>query len=127
MRQLLFTVLTVLFFISWHVPANNPLQNTQWTGIVNIPDPSAGIFVFKADTSLLYVGGNLIETSLYKVNGDTLKMVKVSGMSSCGSDTGYYKYSIQDSLLTITSQKDDCMDRSNAFSADGYKPSHTSF
>ncbi len=128
MRQLLFISFLVFIFLSWNAPANNPLKNTQWAGTVNIPGPADGIFVFTADTSALYVGGSLIEASFYKVNGDTLKMIKANGMSSCNfSDTGYYKYNIKDSVLTITLIKDNCMDRSNAFSADGYKPSHASF
>lgn len=128
MRQLLFTVLIVVLFLSWNVPANNPLQNTQWAGKVNIPDPADGIFVFNADTSTLYVGGSLIEASLYKVAGDTLKFVKANGMSSCNySDTGYYKINIKDSVLTITLIKDNCADRSGAFSAEGYKATHASF
>ena len=128
MRQLLFAVLTVLLFLSWKVPANNPLQNTQWAGEVNILDPSDGIFVFTADTTTLYVGGSVIETMLYKVNDDTLRLIKASGMSQCStSDTGYYKFNIKDSTLTIAPLKDNCTDRSSAFTAEGYKPSHTSF
>lgn len=128
MRQLLFIFLVVILFLSWNSPKDNPLKNTQWAGTVNIPGPSDGIFVFTADTSTLYVGGSLIEAMNYKVDGDTLKLTKAAGMSSCDpSDTGYYKYNIKDSVLTITLIKDNCMDRSNAFSNDGYKISHSSF
>lgn len=128
MRQLLFIALFIVFFLSWQTPVDNPLKNTQWSGKVNAPDPYDGTFVFTADTTTLYINGGVIETSLYKVSGDTLKMVKLNGMSSCGySDTGYYKYNIKDSVLTITLIKDNCSDRGNAFSAEGYKASHNSF
>lgn len=127
MRRFFITLLVLSLFVSWNDPTNNPLKNTQWKGKVSAPDPVDGIFVFTADTTTLYIGGSPVEVSMYKVNGDTLKLVKVSGMSPCGSDTGYYKYNIKDSVLNISLQKDNCMERGYAFSADGYKSTHSSF
>ena len=84
---------------------------------MNIPDPYETILHFKKDTAILTLAadGSLIETMIYSVSKDTLRLTKVSGLSPCTDNAGLYRIQITDDKLTIAPISDDCNDRANAF------------
>ena len=98
--------------------ASAQLTDTKWRNAMNIPDPVETILHFKKDSVSLFVAGDgsLVETMSYKINKDTLKLIKISGMSPCNeSVVGIYKIEIKDDKLTIVPLVDDCVERFNAF------------
>jgi hypothetical protein len=80
-----------------------------------------GTFEFKQDTMNLWIDGNIVESTLYKMNKNTLTLKKISGGSPCGDEEGQYTYKISSDRLTITPVKDECGARSAAFDKAGYK------
>ena len=102
-------------------PKMNPLSNTSWNGILNAPDPIETNLKFSEDTMFLYVQTQLIETSTYTVNSDTLKIVKISGISPCEDEIGVYVFEISNDMLDIKPISDFCDVRYEAFSPLGYK------
>jgi len=85
---------------------------------MNIPDPYETILHFKKDTVVLTIAadGSLIETMNFTISKDTLKLIKLSGMSPCADNiTGLYKIEIKDDKMTIVPLSDDCSERANAF------------
>lgn len=103
--------------------AKAQLSDSKWTGTMNIPSPAECIFEFKKDTVYLYLGADnsLLETMSYTIKNDTLTLVKLSGMSPCGTDTkGIYRIEVKDDKLFIKPLSDDCQERLNAFPADPF-------
>ena len=116
------TLLLAVFFIclSADTAIENELQNTTWKGTFNIPEPTEGFFVFKQDTVTVMVNDYALETMQFSTKGDTLSLTKISGDSSCGSDEGLYKYSVNGSSLKLQVLSDDCPDRSSGISTKKY-------
>lgn len=81
-------------------------SNTSWKGMYKVPDPTEMILQFKNDTLYLNdpVNGSVVEMMNYKISGDTLTLVKISGGSSCGDENGIYKVSIKDNKLSMADQ-----------------------
>lgn len=101
----------------------NPLANTQWKGVANIPTPAEVVFDFKTDNVDLSYQGNVIEKMKYSFTDQgSLKLMKIEGNSPCGNDVeGLYKYQIANDVLTFTIVNDKCMERQTAFDGNGYK------
>jgi hypothetical protein len=95
--------------------------NTSWKGSFNIPDPTEMVLQFKSDSLLLnYPGGSNLETMSYKINNDSMFILKLNGQSPCSySDTAIYKVKVEDKKLFITSLTDGCPDRVSAWPQDG--------
>jgi hypothetical protein len=113
-KTILFSLL--IFFSAAAV--NAQLTDTKWRNTMNIPDPYETILHFKKDTVVLTIAadGSLIETMNFIVSKDTLKLLKLSGMSPCADNiTGLYKIEIKDDKMTIVPISDDCSERANAF------------
>lgn len=90
---------------------------------MNIPDPYETIMHFKKDSAILTLAadGTLVETMVYTVSKDTLRLTKLSGMSPCTENiTGLYRIEIKDEKLTITVISDDCTERANAFKPEAW-------
>ncbi|WDF47991.1 hypothetical protein PQ459_05785 [Chryseobacterium sp. KACC 21268] len=101
----------------------NPLANTQWKGIANVPTPAEVVFRFNTDDLDLLYQGNVIEKMKYSFTDQgTLKLVKIEGNSPCDSkDEGLYKYQIANDTLTFIIMNDNCGERQAAFDGNGYK------
>jgi hypothetical protein len=112
MKKILFLFLVVMAAGS----ANAQIQNTSWKGIYNIPDPTEMVLQFKQDTLLLnyFQDGSNAELMNYQMNGDTLIMTKISGISPCDGIKGSYKLSVKDHKLFMTLIEDSCDARASA-------------
>ncbi len=108
---------------SFFFTSSNPgqLNQTRWEGVLHVPEATAAEIEFKTDSLLIYVGGDLVETNAYEVVGDTLKMRKLNGMSSCDTLTSHYRYTIKNDVLNLAAINDNCQERKGAFSSEGYK------
>ena len=74
-----------------------------------MPAPQDGVFEFKTDIHYLSINGDIVETSKFKMNGDTLTLQKLSGISPCdGSLIGMYLAIIKDDKLSISVIDDAC-------------------
>ena len=114
-----FVVLCSIIFMA--SPKMNPLSDTTWNGILNAPDPMNGSLKFSEDTLYVYIETQLIETSTYTINKDTLKIVQLSGSSPCEDELGVYVFKISDDMLDIKPISDFCEVRYEVFSPLGYK------
>lgn len=101
----------------------NPLANTQWKGVANIPTPAEVIFKFNTDEVDLLYQGNLIEKMKYSFTDQgSLKLTKIDGRSPCNNeDEGLYKLQIANDTLTFTILSDKCGERETAFDGNSYK------
>lgn len=92
--------------------------NTSWKGTYYIPDSTQMVLQFKQDTLLLnYTDGSNAETMHYEMHGDTLTMMKISGISPCEDIKGIYKLSVNDNKLTFQLIDDPCDPRAAAMPA----------
>ncbi|MET0464310.1 MAG: hypothetical protein ABW007_14190 [Chitinophagaceae bacterium] len=99
--------------------ASAQLENTKWKGIANVPDPYECMFDFRKDTVYLMAGeAGLLETMRYTLKGDTLILTKIEGKSPCeAKSSGYFKIEKKQDAFQLTSLKDDCQGRAEAFVA----------
>jgi len=106
-----------VIFVLLSSTINAQLTDTKWKNFMNIPDPYETIMHFKKDTAILTLAadGSIVETMIYSVSKDTLRLTKVSGLSPCNDNAGLYRIQIKDDKLTIAPISDDCNDRANAF------------
>ena len=106
-----------VIFVLLSSTINAQLTDTKWKNFMNIPDPYETILHFKKDTAILTLAadGSLIETMIYSVSKDTLRLTKVSGLSPCTDNAGLYRIQIAVDKLTIAPISDDCNERANAF------------
>ncbi len=117
-------ILTAVIGISsffFTIPNPHQLKDTRWEGMLHVPEATAAEIEFKTDSIFISVGGDLVETNGYEISGDTLKMRKLTGMSSCDTETAHYRFSIKENTLKLTAIKDNCEERKGAFSPEGYK------
>jgi hypothetical protein len=117
------TILFALVFTLLVSIANAQLTDTKWKNFMNIPESIESFMHFKKDTVLLIVAadGTLVESMIYTLNKDTLRLTKISGMSPCGDNiTGLYRIEMKDDKLTITPISDDCAERANAFKPEAW-------
>ena len=114
MKKFLLTAFVIVLF---HLAGNAQLENTRWKNTLQVPDPVECEFHFKKDTLEAYTvaDGQLIETMSYKLNKDTLRIIKISGTSPCSEVVGIYNAVIKDNQMTITPIDDPCVERSAAF------------
>jgi len=101
----------------------NPLANTLWKGVANIPTPAEVIFRFNTDDLDLLYQGNVIEKMKYSLTDQGgLTLVKIEGNSPCDTtEEGSYKYQILDDTLNFILVNDNCTQREAAFDGNGYK------
>lgn len=120
MKKLLFLSLA-LGLLSFG--AKSQLTDTKWRSSMNVPDPVECILQFKKDTLIVMVAADqsmIVETMTYKLKNDTLTIYKVSGTSPCSDAAGVYKCILKDEKLFITPLNDECIERANAFTPEGW-------
>lgn len=117
MKKILFSI-TALIFAQI---ASAQIANTAWSGNFNIPDPTQMVLQFKSDTLVLSFPNNtVLESMTYKINNDTLSVVKIEGQSPCDNTTaGTYKIVMKEKKLFLTVLKDDCPERASAWPTEG--------
>jgi hypothetical protein len=95
--------------------------NTQWKGEMGIPqgegqplEATEAVWDFKPDTVIVHFpGGGQDEVMTYRVTGDILTLIKVSGSSECDpGSSGKYRYRIQGDQFFIKVSEDSCAGRS---------------
>ncbi len=90
---------------------------------MNVPDETAVILDFKADTVNMVVAENGMvgESMTYAVKDSIITMKKTDGHSPCDVDgTFQVKYVIKDDKLFITSVSDPCDARSQAWTTEPF-------
>ena len=114
-------LLSSLFYFSQQT--TNPLTNTEWKGVANIPTPAEVNFKFGTDSVDLVYQGNVIEKMKYSFTDQgSLKLMKIEGNSPCDpKEEGLYKYQIVDNTLKFMIINDLCMERQTAFDGNGYE------
>ncbi|MEX0636760.1 MAG: hypothetical protein WD135_08325 [Ferruginibacter sp.] len=115
MKKIIFAFLVCIAFISFKHFVNQPLENTRWKGTINAPSPIEAVFEFKKDSFFLYVDGQVFETMYYRVNGDSLSIVKLDGTSPCNAEEAVYNFSIKENKLYLKVTNDPCSIRASAF------------
>jgi len=119
--RFLFPSLIAVSSLLMLAPKSTELYNTTWTGKLNVPEPMDAEMEFRKDSLFTYIGQDLVETNLFKVNGDTLVLQKLSGMSTCDLQPAAYKFSISADVLKLEALNENCDERKAAFSPEGYK------
>jgi hypothetical protein len=113
MRKFFLFVVVFAFALA----ASAQLENTKWRGMAKVPEPFDCVFDFRKDTVVL--SGNevgVIETMKYRLIGDTLVLKKLNGKSPCAEESeGYFKIVREGDSFKLTSLKDDCPGRAEAF------------
>lgn len=110
-----FFLLVVVF--AFALGASAQLENTKWKGMAKVPEPFDCVFDFRKDTVLLKGNGvHVIETMMYRLNGDTLMLKKIDGKSPCTLESeGYFKIVSKGDSFELILLKDDCAGRAEAF------------
>lgn len=126
-KNFLLTAFLFMSTVCFSQQSANPLANTEWNGIANIPSPEEITFKFSNDTIDLVFSGNVAEKMKYSLTDkETIKLFKIEGNSPCDSpEEGSYKFVIKNDTLTFTNVEDACMARQMAFYGNVYKKAAT--
>ena len=126
-KNFLFTAFLFLSTVCFSQQSGNPLANTEWNGVANIPSPEEITFKFSNDTIDLVFSGNVAEKMKYTLKDkETIRLFKIDGNSPCDSaEEGFYKFVIKNDTLTFTNVEDACMARQMAFYGNVYKRAAT--
>lgn len=119
----LITILLLILLAGFKNQSTASLTGTRWTGVLNLPanDKERGLLVFKKDSLVIYVAGQVIETARYTLNKNIIVFKKISRGGFCSPEqTAKYLFAIQLNVLTLTPVVDNCVTRTNIFSAKGY-------
>jgi hypothetical protein len=108
----------LLLFLSLTVFAGKAqFKNTKWKATLQLQELTDAIFDFKTDTvkAILVADSSLLETMTYSVQGDALKLKRVSGQSGCDIEVvAVYHFKITNDQLVLTLADDPCNERSSA-------------
>ena len=118
MRKLL---MVLLFAVITQI-STAQISNTTWKGIFKVPDPTEMVLQFKADTLLVNTTDDdeTVEAMKYTIKNDTISIIKIFGESDCSGDSlAICKILIKDDKLYISSIKDDCPQRADAWPEEG--------
>ena len=99
-----------LIFISCKKSGSeNKLLNTEWTGLVRIPQESQVILKFSEDKLDLFFENQVIESMKYSVEDNKLILEKTSGRSPCENNVkGEYNYEVIGDNLALSLISDKC-------------------
>ena len=90
----------------------NPIYNTEWKGVANIPTAQNVIFRFKGNDIDVLLKDKIVEQMQFTVSNDTLKIAKTMGGSPCPVNSkGVYKYVIEADQLSLKYISDECDSR----------------
>ena len=102
--------------------SDNPLLDTQWTGLAKIPEDAEVILKFSNNKLDVLFGNKIIETMTYSLNNGEITLVKNSGGTPCNAGaTGKYKYEIIGENLVMTFISDECDARVKSLQGVVYK------
>ena len=120
--RLFFVGIFMLMFISCeNKNSDNPLLDTQWSGIAKIPMDKEIILEFSKDKMDVILENKVIESTQYEVKGDHINFSKISGGSPCENGAkGVYTYEIIGDQLTITTVSDECVARTKSLKGGVY-------
>ncbi len=100
----------------------NPIYNTEWAGIANIPTAQNVIFKFTGDDLNVLLKDKVIEQMKFTVSNDTLQIEKEMGGSPCPlKSKGVYKYEIKENHLTTKYISDECDSRQYNMTVSNFK------
>lgn len=117
----LITALLILFSCNKAKPIN-PIYNTAWAGIANVPTAQNVVLQFSGDDINVLLKDQLIEQMKFTVSNDTLNISKKMGGSPCPIDSkGVYKYVIKDDQLEINYVSDECDSRQYNMTVSNFK------
>gem|GEM_PF-4102206 len=96
-KNFLLSAFLFLSTVCFSQQSGNPLANTEWNGIANIPSPEEITFKFSNDTIDLIFSGNVAEKMKYTLKDkETIRLFKIDGNSPCDSaEEGSYKFVIK--------------------------------
>lgn len=97
--------------------------NTSWIGTFRIPEETQLLVQFKSDSLIVsYLNsGETLERMKYRINKDTLTIVKLDGESPCSyTNEATYTILMRDEKLYIKALSDDCPERATAWPEDGF-------
>ena len=93
--------------------SENTLLNTEWTGLVRIPEESQVVLKFSQDKLDLLFENKVIETMKYSLKDNHLILEKTAGRSPCEIGVkGDYNYEVIGDNLAISLISDNCPARS---------------
>lgn len=117
----LIAALLILFSCNKAKPIN-PIYNTAWAGIANVPTAQNVVLQFSGDDINVFLKDQLIEQMKFTVSNDTLNISKKMGGSPCPVDSkGVYKYVIKDDQLEINYVSDECDSRQYNLTVSNFK------
>lgn len=94
---------------------DNPLSDTQWSGIGKIPMAEEIILKFSKDQMDVLLENKVIESTSYSVKGNNISFSKISGGSPCEVGAkGNYSYEMIGNKLTIEAVTDECVARTKS-------------
>lgn len=100
----------------------NPIYNTAWAGIANVPTAQNVVLQFSGDDINVLLKDQLIEQMKFTVSNDTLNISKKMGGSPRPVDSkGVYKYVIKDDQLEINYVSDECDSRQYNMTVSNFK------
>lgn len=102
--------------------SDNPLLDTQWSGVAKIPQETEVVLKFSKDKFDVLLGDKVIETMSYTLSNDDINIVKNSGGTPCDAGTtGKYKYEVIGENLVMTLVSDECTARIKSLQGVVYK------
>ncbi|HEX7870563.1 MAG TPA: hypothetical protein VF455_10675 [Chryseobacterium sp.] len=102
--------------------SDNPLLDTQWSGLAKIPQETEVVLKFSKDKLDVLLGDKVIENMNYSLNNGEITIVKNSGGTPCNAGTtGKYKYEIIGENLVMTFISDECTARIKSLQGVIYK------
>lgn len=121
-KTLLFTLLIWNLTSCDSIKSDNPLLDSEWSGIAKIPQEAEIVLKFSKDKIDVLLGNKVIETMNYTLSNGEIDLVKNSGGTPCDAGTkGKYKYEIIGENLVMTLVSDECTARIKSLQGIVYK------
>ena len=100
----------------------NPIYNTEWSGIANVPTAQNVMMKFTGNDIKVLIKDTVIEQMKFTVSNDTINIEKTMGGSPCPlKSKGVYKYEIKDDKLSIKYISDECDSRQYNMTVSDFK------
>lgn len=126
--NLFFFKTLLLMLLIWNLSScdskksDNPLFDSEWSGIAKIPQEAEIVLKFSKDKIDVLLGNKVIETMNYTLSNGEIDLVKNSGGTPCDAGTkGKYKYEIIGENLVMTLVSDECTARIKSLQGIVYK------
>lgn len=126
--NLFFFKTLLLMLLIWNLTScdskksDNPLLDSEWSGISKIPQEAEIVLKFSKDKIDVLLGNKVIETMNYTLSNGEIDLVKNSGGTPCDAGTkGKYNYEIIGENLVMTLVSDECNARVKSLQGIVYK------